>query len=84
VDGAIHSELGSLREMKTWELVDKEVPADAKILPCKLVLKIKKNKDGTVERYKTRVVILGNLQQVGVDYDLTFAPVIDFTIVRLM
>jgi Reverse transcriptase (RNA-dependent DNA polymerase) len=81
---AIHSELGSFREMKTWELVDKEVPADVKILPCKLVLKIKKNKDGTVERYRARVVILGNMQQVGVDYDLTFAPVIDFTIIRLM
>jgi Reverse transcriptase (RNA-dependent DNA polymerase) len=37
-----------------------------------------------MERYKARVVILGNLQQVGVDYDLTFAPVIDFTIVRLL
>jgi hypothetical protein len=82
---AIHSELASLREMRTWELIDKkEVPADARILPCNLVLKVKRHEDGTVERYKARVVILGNLQQVGVDYDLTFAPVIDFTIVRLM
>jgi Reverse transcriptase (RNA-dependent DNA polymerase) len=82
---AIHSELVSLREMRTWELVDKkEVPGDARILPCKLVLKIKTHEDGTIERYKARVVVLGNLQQVGVDYDLTFAPVIDFTIVRLM
>jgi hypothetical protein len=40
---------------------------DARILPCKLVLKIKRHEDGTVERYKARVVILGNLQQVGVD-----------------
>jgi hypothetical protein len=47
---AIHSELASLREMKTWKLVDKEVPADARILPCTLVLKIKRHKDGTVER----------------------------------
>jgi Reverse transcriptase (RNA-dependent DNA polymerase) len=48
------------------------------------VLKIKRHEDGTMERYKARVVILGNLQQVGVDYDLNFAPVIDFTIVRLL
>jgi hypothetical protein len=47
---AIHSELASLREMKTWKLVNKEVPADARILPCTLVLKIKRHKDGTVER----------------------------------
>jgi Reverse transcriptase (RNA-dependent DNA polymerase) len=82
---AIHSELASLREMRTWELIDKkEVPADARILPCKLVLKIKRHEDGTVERYKARVVILGKLQQVGVEYELTFETVIDFTIVRLM
>jgi hypothetical protein len=34
---AIHSELASVREMRTWEFIDKkEVPADARILPCKL------------------------------------------------
>jgi hypothetical protein len=60
---AIHNELASLREMRTWELIDKkEVPTDARILLCKLVLKIKRHEDGTVERYKARVVILGNLQ----------------------
>jgi hypothetical protein len=65
---AIHSALASLREMRTWELVDKEeVPADARILPCKLVLETKRYEDGTVERYKARVVIPGNLQLVGVD-----------------
>jgi hypothetical protein len=36
-----------------WELVDKKkVPGDGRILPCKLVLKIKRHEDGTVERYK--------------------------------
>jgi hypothetical protein len=43
---AIHSELASVREMRTLELIDKkEVPADARILPCKLnlVLKIKRH-----------------------------------------
>jgi hypothetical protein len=51
---AIHSELASVREMRTLELIDKkEVPADARILPCKLnlVLKIKRHEDGTMARY---------------------------------
>lgn len=35
--------------------------------------------DGTVERYKARLVVRGFLQGV---VENTFAPVIDFTIVR--
>jgi Reverse transcriptase (RNA-dependent DNA polymerase) len=79
----MHSELNSLREMGTCKLVSKaEVSAGIRILPCKLVLKIKKH--GAVDRYKARLVILGTLHQAGIDYDATFAPVVDFTIVRLM
>jgi hypothetical protein len=82
---AIQEELNSLEQMGTWDVVDRrEVPRDAKIMPSKFVLKVKRQADGTIDRFKARLVASGNLQQAGVDYDTTFAPVVDFTVVRMM
>lgn len=45
------------------------------------MLKVKRHEDGHIERYKARLVICG---KAGVDYDSTFAPVVDFTTIRMM
>lgn len=38
--------------------------------------KVKSKSDGTIDRYKVRVVAFGYNQQEGIDYDETFGPVI--------
>jgi Reverse transcriptase (RNA-dependent DNA polymerase) len=60
-------------------LVDR--PQNARVLPSKVVLKIKRCPDGTIDRYKARVNALGCLQRQS-DYDETFSRVVDFSTVR--
>jgi hypothetical protein len=56
-DNAMNEEMAALDVNATWELV--VLPKDKKTIGCKWVYKVKHNADGSVNRYKTRLVAKG-------------------------
>ncbi|KAE8671632.1 hypothetical protein F3Y22_tig00111941pilonHSYRG00018 [Hibiscus syriacus] len=75
-------EIDALQQNQTWDIVPKI--KDVKPISCKWVYKIKRRPDGSIEKYKTRLVARGFSQQYGLDYDETFSPVAKLTTVRVL
>lgn len=67
------TEISDLQRNFTWRI--KNHPPVKRAIGNKWVYKIKYKSDGTIERYKARLVVLGNRQEEGVDYDETFVLV---------
>ncbi|KAJ9543733.1 hypothetical protein OSB04_023440 [Centaurea solstitialis] len=73
-NAAMHEEYNALIKKCTWDLVPR--PPDANIIRCMWLFKHKHNSDGSLQRYKARLVVKGKSQQVGVDCAETFSPVV--------
>ena len=75
-------EIAALEHTGTWDLVP--LPFHVTPITCKWVYKIKTRSDGSLERYKARLVARGFQQEHDRDYDETFAPVAHMTTVRTL
>ncbi|XP_016192166.1 uncharacterized protein LOC107633045 [Arachis ipaensis] len=75
-------ELDALELNKIWRLID--CPAGVKPVGCKWVYRIKRKPDGSVDRYKARLVPKGFTQTEGVDFLKTFSRVVKPATIRLV
>lgn len=79
---AMEAEFNALQKNKTWVLVPR--PTGVNIVGCKWIFKFKQNPDGTLNKYKARLVACWFTQQYGIDYHDTFNPVVKPATVRLI
>ena len=79
---ACEDEIESITKLDSWTLV--ELPPGAKAIGLKWIFKIKRNSDGRINKYKSRLVAKGYVQRYGVDYEEVFAPVARIETIRLL
>ena len=79
---AMEAEMEMIHKNQTWELVPR--PDERKVIGVKWIYKAKMNPNGTVNKYKARLVARGFAQESGVDYFETFALVARFDTIRLL
>lgn len=79
---ATQREYDALMNNRTWYLGP--LPHGRKAMGSKWVFRIKENPDGTINKYKARLLAKGFNQREGCDYSETFAPVIKSITVRII
>ena len=73
-------EYDSLLSNDTWDLVP--LPEGKNVVGSCWVFKLKRNSDGSVERYKACLVAQGYSQSEEVDYQEVFSPVVCYSTIR--
>nr|GEW20445.1 retrovirus-related Pol polyprotein from transposon TNT 1-94 [Tanacetum cinerariifolium] len=78
----MNKEIQALKNNKTWDLTS--LPANKSPIGCKWVFRIKYFADGTIEKYKARLMAKKFTQTEGINYKETFALVAKMVTVRAL
>ncbi|GAA0142332.1 transmembrane signal receptor [Lithospermum erythrorhizon] len=76
------AELSGLEQIHTWELI--QLPSEKKPIDCRWIYKVKCKSDGTVDKFKARLVAKNYNQVEGVDFFESFSHVAKTVTVRLL
>ena len=75
-------EIETLESMDVWEVVDQT--DDMNVIDSIWAFKVKRFPDGLVKKFKARFCARGDQQLEGIDFFETYAPVVQWTTIRLM
>lgn len=73
-------EIQSLLDNGTWELT--KLPPGRKAVGCRWVFVVKRKADGSIDRYKARLVAQGFSQRPGFDFQETYASTLKWATLR--
>ncbi|KAF3661389.1 hypothetical protein FXO38_11717 [Capsicum annuum] len=76
---AMKEEINALESKQTWEVFP--LPARKTTIGCKWVYKMKYKANGEVKRFKSRLVAKGYKLRKCIDFQVTFPPMVQMTIV---
>jgi hypothetical protein len=79
---AVRSEMDSILSNETWELVDRLY--GCKPVGCKWIFKKKLRPDGTIDKYKARLVVKGYTQKECEDFFDTYSHAGRLTTIRVL
>jgi hypothetical protein len=79
---AVQNEMDSILTNGTWETCD--CPVGCKPVGCKWIFKKKLKPDGTINKYKPKLVAKGFTQKEGEDFFDTYSPITRLTTIRVL
>jgi hypothetical protein len=79
---SMDDEMDAMREFGVWVL--EPLPPGSREISTKWVFRVKRNKDGSVAKLKSRLTARGFTMREGIDFDETWAPTARMRCFRLM
>ena len=81
----MNREMKALRDMGVFELIPRrDFPNGKKVIKTRFVYKIKQNSDGTIKKYKSRLISQVFLLRYGIDYYDIYSSVVGYSSLRTL
>ena len=77
-------EIATLEALNAWEVVEYDPSSMPNFIRSTWAFKCKRYPDGLVKKFKARFCARGDMQLEGIDFFEMYAPVMQWTTIRLM